>query len=65
MSVSRKNQKLNVIYVVTPRVEKGLDEGVFFTPDGEGRIWFKSVEEAKEETGLTKVVHLDSEPTED
>jgi hypothetical protein len=35
------------------------DGWLYFTsPDGVGRIFFDTVEEAKEQTGLTSVVHL-------
>lgn len=61
MSVTRKSQKLDVIYV-TPGAEKGEPESVFFTPDGEGRCWYDTVNEAKEDTGLTKVIYLMSNP---
>lgn len=61
MSVTRKNQKTGVIYV-TPGAAEGQSECVFFTPDGEGRLWFDTVNEAKEETGLTKVIYLLDDP---
>lgn len=61
MSVDRKSQRMNVIYV-TPRAAEGKPEGVFFTPDGEGRTYFDTVNEAKDETGLTKVIRLLEEP---
>jgi hypothetical protein len=64
MSVTRKSQKVDVIYT-TPGYEQGDEESVFFTPDGEGRIWFNTVDEAKKQTGITKVVHLMSEPEDD
>lgn len=31
----------------------------YFSPDGIGRIWFDSLEQAKDETGLDKVIELD------
>jgi hypothetical protein len=35
------------------------DYWLYFTsPDGTGRIFFDTVEEAQEQTGLTSVVHL-------
>jgi hypothetical protein len=61
MSVTRKSQKTDTIYV-TPGLAKGEEESVFFTPDGEGRSYFNTVEEAKDETGITKVVTLMSYP---
>jgi hypothetical protein len=61
MSVTRKTQEMGVIYV-TPGAENGEPESVFFTPDGLGRIWFDTVEEAHRETGIAKVIHLMSEP---
>jgi hypothetical protein len=51
MGMTRKTQQEGVIYV-TPNRE------VFASPDGEGRVWFDTVNEAKGETGLTKVVYL-------
>lgn len=39
--------------------DKEYDEvSWFFSPDGIGRIWFDTLEEAKSETGLTKVNSL-------
>lgn len=32
------------------------DDEIFFSPDSIGRIFFDSLEEAKAETGLTKVI---------
>jgi hypothetical protein len=61
MSVTRKTQQVDTIYV-TPGAENGEPESVFFTPDGVGRIWFDTVDEAKNETGITKIVYLMSEP---
>jgi hypothetical protein len=61
MSVTRKTQQIGIIYV-TPGMASGEPESVFFTPDGVGRIWFDTVDAAKNETGITKVVHLMSEP---
>lgn len=31
------------------------DELFYFSPDGEGRVFFDTLKEAQEETGLTKV----------
>jgi hypothetical protein len=37
----------------------GEEHWLYFTsPDGVGRIFFDTVEEAHEQTGLTSVVHL-------
>lgn len=44
----RSWQRNDTIYV-TP------DGSAFFTPDGEGRIWYDSAEEAKADTGLMRV----------
>lgn len=30
----------------------------YFSPDGIGRVFFTSLQEAKDETGLKKVLHL-------
>lgn len=57
MAMSRADQKVDVIYV-TPEQE------VFYTPDGVGRIYLDTVNEAKEETGITKVIYLMEAPDE-
>lgn len=61
MSVTRKTQKTGVIYV-TPRAAEGAPESVFYTPDGEGRVYFDTVNEAQDETGITKVIRLLEDP---
>lgn len=61
MSVTRKSQRKNVIYVL-PGAAEGKPESVFFTDDGEGRVFFDTVNEAKDETGITKVIHLLEDP---
>lgn len=61
MSVTRKTQQMGIIYV-TPRAENDEPNSVFFTPDGVGRVWFDTVEEAHRETGIPKVIYLISEP---
>lgn len=53
--LTRQQQKTNTIYV-TP------DGSAFFSPDGEGRIWFSSRDEAWDETGISKIVFLRSYP---
>jgi hypothetical protein len=56
MALTRKAQKLDTIYR-TP------DGQYFFTPDGDGRIWFEDLKEAREETGIvSRVVVLMTEP---
>lgn len=35
------------------------EESFYFSPDGIGRIWFDSLEEAQGETGFDKVIELD------
>lgn len=56
MALTRNAQQLDTIY----RTPRGL---YFFTPDGEGRIWFDSLKEAREDTGIdSRVVVLKSEP---
>ena len=42
-------QRLDTAYVIP-------NGKAFFTPDGEGRIWYESLEELLEDTGLEKVV---------
>jgi len=34
----------------------------FFSPDGVGRIWYDTLAETKEQSGLTSVVHLMAPP---
>lgn len=54
------NYRTDVIYCefnVTPIT--GHEYWLYFTsPDGVGRIFFDTVEEAKDQTGLKSVVHL-------
>lgn len=61
MTVTRKTQREDVLYV-TPRYSEGKDSCVFYTPDGEGRFYFDTIETAMDETGITKVVRLSGEP---
>ena len=54
--MEREQQKTDVIYV-TP------SGGVFVSPDGIGRIWYDSEEEAAEQHGdHLETVYLDVEP---
>lgn len=46
----------------TDRIYVTPSELVYFTPDGVGRVYFETVNEAKDETGLDKVVFLIFEP---
>lgn len=48
---------MNVIYV-TPGAAEGKPESVFVTPDGEGRHYYDTVNEAQDDTGITKVIRL-------
>lgn len=51
--MAKKNLKTDVIYHWI-----GLDaddELFYFSPDGEGRIFFDTLTQAQEDTGLTKV----------
>lgn len=57
----KRNHRMEVIYV-TPRGREGEPSGVFVSPDGEGRTWYDTVEEAKDDTGITKVVNLAEHP---
>lgn len=61
MSVDRKSQRMNVIYVM-PGAAEGKPENVFYSPDGEGRVFFDTVNEAKGETGIEKVIRLLEDP---
>ena len=56
MIITRATQKLDRIYS-TPA-------GVFVSPDGDGRIWFDSIAEAREATGLGIVVLATVDPFE-
>lgn len=58
MGLTRKAQRLDTIYVTPGR--PGLR--VFVSPDGEGRVWYDTVNEAEAETGLEKVVYLQEAP---
>jgi hypothetical protein len=46
--VTRSNQKLDTIYVVA---DDRLSESIFVTPDGEGRFYYDSVEDAQDDMG--------------
>lgn len=51
MSITRKRQGTSYIYIQP-------DGTCFFSPDGEGRVFFDTVEEAREESGLTRTLRL-------
>lgn len=61
MSASSNSYRMNVIYVM-PGAAEGKRENVFYTPDGRGRVYFDTVNEAKDETGITKVIYLLEDP---
>lgn len=54
-TVTRDSQECDVIYV-------NSDEVAWFTPDGIGRIFYDSVEEAREDTGIEVTVYLERDP---
>lgn len=58
MALTRDTQKLDTIY-------RSPDGQYFFTPDGEGRIFFDDLKEAREETGITSRVALLKKQPED
>lgn len=45
----------DVVYHVT---HSNGEESFFFTPDGIGHVFFESLDEALEETGLENIVHV-------
>jgi len=56
MGLTRAQQREGIIYV-TP------SQSVFCVhPDGEGRVWFENVNEAKGDTGNSKVIYLLEQP---
>lgn len=57
MAQSRAHMKMDVLYVL-PGAAEGKPEQVFYTSDGVGRTFFDTVEEARDETGIDKVVHV-------
>lgn len=58
MSIKRNTQQTERIYV-NPAAAEGVPQNVFVVnDDGEGRHYFDTVNEAKEETGHTKVIYL-------
>lgn len=58
MGITRKQQGTDIIYIQP-------DGMVFFSPDGEGRVWYDSVEEAKEATGITRTLRLADYPSDE
>lgn len=59
--MSRNSHRVNVVYVL-PDADERESEVCFVSPDGRGRVFYDSVEEAKDETGATKVIHLEAAP---
>jgi hypothetical protein len=56
--ITRATQETDTIYVTS-------DEWAFVTPDGEGRYWYESLEEAQEQHGDDlPVVYADVDPWE-
>jgi hypothetical protein len=51
-----QNYGTNAIYIAAHGDDDGED--YFFSPDGIGKVYFDTLEEAKEETGLTKTVWI-------
>jgi hypothetical protein len=55
-ALTRDQQRTGTVYVLPD------GETSFFTPDGEGRIYFDSLQEARDETGINVVAYLDETP---
>lgn len=54
MHITRDNQEPDVLYVLP-------DGSAFVTPDGEGRYWYDSEEEAEEDYGfIERTEYIDS-----
>lgn len=53
--MTRGEQEVDRLYI-TP------DGLAFYTPDGEGRIWYDTEAEAIADTGLDTIVYLDRDP---
>ena len=51
MRLTRQTQRMDVIYVTT-------DGDVYVSPDGDGRYWYDTVEQAQEEHGDLPVVRF-------
>ena len=54
--MTRAQQEVDVIYVLPDETT------AFFTPDGEGRIYYDTVAEAIADTGLDEIIHLSKDP---
>lgn len=54
--LAKRDYRTDRVYVY-----KGWDAPVFVTPDGIGRVFYNSIEEAQEETGVEAVTYLDYE----
>ena len=52
------NYRTDVIYCEQYEADGYTHWQYFTSPDGVGRIFFKCLSDAKEETGLVSVVHL-------
>lgn len=52
------NYRTDVIYAEGYSVGSATQWLYFTSPDGVGRIFFDTVEEANKQTGLTSVIHL-------
>jgi hypothetical protein len=57
ITITRSTQQVDVIYLV----QSGE---AFYSPDGEGRVWFDTLEDALAETGITWVQEVNVDPYE-
>lgn len=55
---TRAMQEVDVIYVGHMLGNHKDSESIFISPDGEGRIFFESIEQAREDFGNLRVHHL-------
>jgi hypothetical protein len=58
MGMTRKQQSTGVIYIQP-------DGTAFASPDGIGRVFFENSVEAREETGLNRVIQLVEYPADE
>lgn len=50
--VTRTSQQTDILYLLP-------DGTCFVTPDGEGRLWYDSQDEATEDVDFDRIVHVD------
>lgn len=56
----RDEQRTDRIYIYEDRSGEDV---IFTTPDGEGRVFWDTIKEAKDNTGNYVTVHLDEPPS--